>query len=188
MFAYCNNNPLMNCDPDGEDPVLFAAAGGALAGGLVSLYFYTKTADDASVGGALLAMTGGVLAGALGGAAGVLMGNPRTLYVALATTVGGLISDATGGSPIVGALTTLVGTLLGCTIDISMYSGLELMFANFIASVGVGYTVELASQSMQEDINSAQTTSTQGTTPKGSGSRRSSGAGSTRTHICAHLN
>ena len=196
MFAYCNNNPLINCDSAGEDPVLIAAAGGAVAGGIISLYYYLRNTDDANFGGALLSMTGGALAGALGGAASMLTGNPQFACVLGATVVAGLMADVTGGSFAIGSLAALGGTYLGLQIDISMFSGIELMFASFLASIGVGYPAEMASQSMHDDLKTYQsTTGTKDTNSTGNGAQKATNTGGTngqfrgggahQTNICS---
>ena len=144
----------MKMDPNGEDPVLWAAAGGALAGGCISLYFYLNTAgSDAKFGEALLAVTGGAIAGALGGAASMLTGDPRIACVVGAAIVAGLTSDATGGSFAISGLLTLLATYGGLCIDISMFADVELMWASFLAALGTGMPAELASQAIHEDFN-----------------------------------
>ena len=157
MFAYCNNNPANATDGNGKDPVLFAAAGAAIAGALISLYYYIQiNGDAASIGGALLAMSGGALAGALGGAAGMLTGQTQFMCVLGAGIVAGLISDCSGGNFWVGAILGFLSSLAGTHIDISMFEGLTLSFASFIATLGTGYPAEMAAQAIQQDLYESQ--------------------------------
>ena len=153
MFAYCNNNPIMKSDPRGDDPVLFAAAGAALAGGLVSLYFYLNNTDDITIGGAILSITGGALAGALGGAASMLTGSTQLLCVLSASIVAGLISKSSGGSFLISGFIAFLATYCGLYIDLSSFSGVELLLASFTASLGTGFPAEMASQAIHEDLN-----------------------------------
>ena len=59
----------------------------------------------------------------------------------------------TGGEFWIGAFFGLIGALLGTKIDISMFKGIDLLFASLISSLGVGFPTEMASQSAHEDYN-----------------------------------
>ena len=153
MFAYCGNNPVNYADPNGEDPVLIAAVGGAIAGTLISLFFYYNNAgEDATLGGALLAATAGALSGALGAAAGMVTGDVKMTYILSTAIVAGLFSHSTGGSFSVSAIFTYWGTYVGTYIDTGSYEGIKLVLANFLASLGTGYPTEMLTQSANQDI------------------------------------
>ena len=153
MFAYCNNNPVNAMDSNGKDPVLFAAAGAAVAGALISLFYYIQTnGDAASIGGALLAMAGGALSGALGGAAGMLTGQMQSVCIIGAGIVAGLIADCSGGNFWVGAILGFLSSIAGTHIELSMFEGMTLSFASFIATLGTGYPAEMAAQAIQQDL------------------------------------
>ena len=172
MFAYCLNNPIAYYDHSGKDPVLFAAAGAAVAGGALSLYYYLNSNDDATFGGDLLATIGGATAGALAGAASMLTGNPQIICAVSAAIVAGLISDSSGGSFFISAAVTLLATYGGLYIDISMYNGIELALASFVASLGTGFPAERISQELHDDLYDYQSRNTpDNTTHATSGSK-----------------
>ena len=154
MFAYCNNNVTKLRDCNGEDPVLIAAVAGAVAGAAVGLFHYLSfSGAEATLGGALLSTTGGMLSGALGGAASILTGAAQITAVISSGLVAGLFADATGGDFLLSALMGCAGAYGGTLIDISMYHGMDLFFANLIASLGVGYPMEMISQSLYQDYD-----------------------------------
>ena len=178
MFAYCLNNPITYYDHSGKDPVLFAAAGAGVAGGALSLYYYLNSNEDATFGGALLAAIGGATAGALAGAASMLTGNPQILCAISSAIVAGLVSDCSGGSIFISAPDAFLAAYAGLYIDISMYNGIELALASFVASLGTGFPAERISQELHNDLHDYQSRSTpDGTAPADSGSKNGFGAG-----------
>ncbi len=95
-YSYVGNNPLRYTDPDGHNPLLAAAVGGFLIGGLVSIgqQAYGNWRQGQDLGQAILNVDLGKAAGAaVGGAVfGVTM-----VIAAPATLIGALGAGAVGG-------------------------------------------------------------------------------------------
>lgn len=80
-YAYANNNPTSYVDPDGNNPLLVIVIAAALIGGTVNGIAYNNNGGNffdgfwrgAVVGGAA-ALTGGAVAGAIGGFGGSVLG------------------------------------------------------------------------------------------------------------------
>ena len=158
--------------------MLVAAAGAGVAGGALSLYYYLNSNEDATFGGALLAAIGGATAGALAGAASMLTGNPQILCAISSAIVAGLVSDCSGGSIFISAPVAFLAAYAGLYIDISMYNGIELALASFVASLGTGFPAERISQELHNDLHDYQSRSTpDGAAPADSGSKNGFGSG-----------
>ena len=64
VYCYVNNNPIEMIDPKGTNPAVFAALG-AFYGAANSLIVYISTADEVTLGGAVIAAGKGAISGAV---------------------------------------------------------------------------------------------------------------------------
>lgn len=171
MFAYCNNNPISNCDPTGQS-LLGAIIGGAIGGAVISTISYIVNArlnGQEITGEGLLnaAVTGGV-SGAIGGAIGTISLASKVvtkivkgiISVGVGVAVGIKSGTETEGSDfkrwatgISTGLITAGSTFLGSLIDTSGFGFAGTAFTNFATAIFVGTPAEIVSVSVQQAIN-----------------------------------
>ena len=149
MFTYCNNNPVIKKDPDGESPLLIAAVGGAVGGAFVGLFYSIR--NDLSLEDTMTTIFGGAIAGGFGAAAGMFTGLPQVGCVLLAAGTSGFTAEATDGEFAIGFTVGLAATLLGTKIPIQSYPSSDLFWGNAVATVATGFPAEIVSQGMHQD-------------------------------------
>ena len=159
-YTYCNNNPIILTDPDGNSPTIITGLIGAGIGGIVGggietvsqLIKQGKISDWKAVGGSALQgfITGGA-AGLTGGAsllataatagtANVVGGVVNRTIQGQRTTLGNVVSDATVGA-VFGAGGKLIGTglrSLFSSISKRATSKLTTLASQAIAKIGSG--------------------------------------------------
>ena len=148
MFAYCNNNPISNCDPTGES-LLGAIIGGAIGGALVSVVSHIHNNPEATLGSVASALLVGAITGGLGGAAGVVSAAKSVFSLAAGVVAGvysGITTEGTIGQKIAVGITTGVittaGTYWGAGIDTSGFDTFGTAVANYATTIFVGSITE----------------------------------------------
>ena len=158
MFAYCNNNPVTYCDPDGES-LIGAIIGGAIGGALISVVSHIHNNQNITFGSVTSALLVGAVTGGLGGAAGVVSAVRSTLSLA-AGVIAGVYAGVTTDGPIdqkiaVGVSSGLIataGTYLGAGIDTSGFDTFGTAVANYATTVLVGSVTEPVTVATQTAI------------------------------------
>lgn len=168
MFAYCNNNPVINSDPSGN--LFFTALGAAtgfISGAITAMAtgqdreLWFETACHGAIGGAiagagvdaglLILGTAGVTAPAVAGAvaAAYALGGAGNVYSTHATATGELSAGAYIGSFLIGGTfnTLSLGTGLGAissSIDELILRGMMDFAENLGVGVGIGISTSAA--------------------------------------------
>ena len=163
MFAYCNNNPVMDSDPSGE-LLLGAMIGGAVGGALLSVVSHITTNPDATVGSTLIALGVGAVTGAIGGVAGFVSVNRiKWAYSLAAGVVSGIYAGVTSSGSVgqkiltglvVGAIAT-GSTYLGSKIETTGADRFTTAVTNYAMTVLVGSFAEPVSYGAQQLIAGA---------------------------------
>ena len=127
LYAYCNNNPVMYCDPSGHSVtvagIIIGIIIGAIIGGLIggTIAGVTAALNGASIGGIIASTLLGILFGALIGA---MIG---AVVVVLSPAIG---AGASAIAALVGGGTAGTGTALAGAAAVGVG----------VAAVGVGLT------------------------------------------------
>ncbi len=138
-YAYCLNNPLKYSDPSGEFiiPMLIGAAIGITTNGISNLA-NNKSFFDGAFKSALLGGIGGGLSFGIGQLANQITGFGRVAFQTLSHgTLGGLMSDASGGDFSSGFLSGAFGSL-AATGTGSLLSGTENKFTQAFGTTASG--------------------------------------------------
>ena len=160
MFAYCNNNPILYRDVEGESLTLAAAIGGAIAGAMISLTSYLVncgiTGSEVTADGIALALIAGVICGVCGAEAGAAVSTAlmtetyaKAMWSAAAALISAIYAEVTGGNAFLAGTFTWLGAFGGALINTGNLTGYLEGFANFAVGLFTGTPAEVASTASQ---------------------------------------
>ena len=195
LYAYCDNNPIVRVDYDGQIWV-YAAIGGGIAGSLIGAISYVSSSimngEEITVGKLAEATFVGALNGAIGGVAGVSGAVMKTILIASSGIIaGGYTAATTTGSVekkivagFTAAVITSTGTFLGTTIDTNGLSKGATVIANYAVTISTAVPTEITNIAVQQNMRVNNSTKAPVSVEKGP---RRSYKKSPNAYVCVNI-
>ena len=170
LYAYCDNNPIIRKDDNGN-MWIYAAIGGGVVGGVISALSYMSSlavsGEQFDFGKFIGTTTVGVLNGILGGVAGVSSGFLKITLILASGGVSGIYTYRTtkgtheyklAAAVAAGTITT-IGTYTGTLFDTNRLAKIDIAVANGVATFFTGVPTEMVNKVFQYDLAKAYTPS-----------------------------